>query len=488
MRAHCCLLLIISASASAAAQSAPASGAASFAAQLDQLLGVPAGLTADAAAERALATSFDLEARRETVEAAEDQVTQAAVGYVPRINLTARALRLSAITPPLFGPLVIAPDSPVGPVSPGALLINTPASFAALRNQTAAEVGMVIPISDYLLRIVQAHSAARHSAAGASLLLRAGRRQVATAGRLAFYNWVRARLQLVVADAAVAQSKAHLTDVARLREVGRVPQADALRVEAQLAAAELLRARALEARAVQPQRLQTLVHAAGSQEPAIGEDVRGPLAPLPDALESDRWVDRANNQRPELQALAATTASLGEQAKTLRAGIYPRLEGVASATTANPNPRFFPPQDRYDTTWALGLQLGWSPTEAWASGAARSALEAQARRAAADEKQARDALRDEVVSAVEALRSAEVAVESSVRGLRSAEESYRQRSELYRNGRATSVELTDAETALTQARLDSIDALVDRRIARARLLQAAGEPVEGPLNARDGKP
>ena len=482
------LLLIVAASRNAGAQRAPPSEATSFAAELDHLLGVPEGLTADAAAARALATSFDLEGRRDALDAAEDQVTQAAVGYVPRIGIAARALRLSVITPPLFGPLVVAPDSPEGPVLPGAVLVNTPASFAALRHQVAAEISLALPISDYLLRIVQAHSAARHSAAGASLALQAARRQVATAGRLAFYGWVRARLQVVIADAAVAQAKAHLADVARLREVGRVPPADALRVDAQLAAAEQLRARALEARAVQFQQLQTLLHASGMQEPGIGEDVRSALPPLRESLDSDRWVDRAIDQRPELQALAAATASLADQAKTLRTGIFPRLDAVASATTANPNPRFFPPQDRYDTTWALGLQLGWSPTEALASGAGRSSLEAQARKAAADEKQARDALRNEVVTAIEALRAADVAVESSARGLISAEESYRQRSELYRNGRATSVELTDAETALTQARLDAIDALIDRRVARARLLQAAGEPVEGPLNAQEGKP
>jgi len=147
-------LLLITAFASAGVQGAPAGEAASFAAELDHLLGVPAGLTADAAAERALATSFELEGRRDLVDAAEDQVTQATVGYVPRINLAARALRLSAITPPLFGPLVIAPDSPEGPLPSGAVLVNTPVRFGALRNQTAAEISLAVPISDYLLRIV----------------------------------------------------------------------------------------------------------------------------------------------------------------------------------------------------------------------------------------------------------------------------------------------------------------------------------------------
>lgn len=43
---------------------------------------------------------------------------------------------------------------------------------------------------------------------------------------------------------------------------------------------------------------------------------------------------------------------------------------------------------------------------------------------------------------------------------------------------ARDVELTDAETALTQARLDGIDPFIDRRIADARLRQATGDPVE----------
>ena len=43
---------------------------------------------------------------------------------------------------------------------------------------------------------------------------------------------------------------------------------------------------------------------------------------------------------------------------------------------------------------------------------------------------------------------------------------------------ARDIELTDAETALTQARLDVIDAFIDRRIADALLRQATGDPVE----------
>ena len=51
------------------------------------------------------------------------------------------------------------------------------------------------------------------------------------------------------------------------------------------------------------------------------------------------------------------------------------------------------------------------------------------------------------------------------------------RRELFRNGRATSVELTDAETELVRASLDVVNARVELRVARARLLHATGRDV-----------
>ena len=46
---------------------------------------------------------------------------------------------------------------------------------------------------------------------------------------------------------------------------------------------------------------------------------------------------------------------------------------------------------------------------------------------------------------------------------------------LFQNGRATSVELTDAETELTRARLDRVAARIDARVAEVQLRHALGE-------------
>ena len=56
----------------------------------------------------------------------------------------------------------------------------------------------------------------------------------------------------------------------------------------------------------------------------------------------------------------------------------------------------------------------------------------------------------------------------------SAEESYRVRRELYRAGRATTVEVTDAETVLTGARSALVTAHVAARVALAELRHSLG--------------
>ena len=88
-----------------------------------------------------------------------------------------------------------------------------------------------------------------------------------------------------------------------------------------------------------------------------------------------------------------------------------------------------------------------------------------------------DAVGLEVLSTYQAEREAEFAVETTQRGLASAAESYRVRRELFRNGRATSVELTDSEVALFRAGLEAINARADLRSARAKLMHAVGRDI-----------
>ena len=66
------------------------------------------------------------------------------------------------------------------------------------------------------------------------------------------------------------------------------------------------------------------------------------------------------------------------------------------------------------------------------------------------------------------------AIDTTTRALVTAEEAYRVRRALFQNGRATNLELTDAELDLPRARLDAIDARIALRVAKANLARAVG--------------
>jgi outer membrane protein len=155
----------------------------------------------------------------------------------------------------------------------------------------------------------------------------------------------------------------------------------------------------------------------------------------------------------------------------------PRLEGFADLSYANLNPRIFPENDQFTTTWSVGGQATWTINEIVTTNASARGLDAKTASVKAQKNALFDGVRSEIAQGQQSLKDAEAELETSARGLRAAEESYRVRRELFHNGRATSVELTDAETDLLRARLDAINARVDLRVAKVRFDHAVGADV-----------
>jgi outer membrane protein TolC len=85
---------------------------------------------------------------------------------------------------------------------------------------------------------------------------------------------------------------------------------------------------------------------------------------------------------------------------------------------------------------------------------------------------------------VSSLQQSEVRVGTSERALAAASEPYPVRRELFENGRATSTELTDADTDWSQAQLDAVSARIDLRVARVKLAHAPGDDVEAGAQTR----
>ena len=453
-------------------------------AKITELMNVSGGLTAEQVGKRAEDTSFDLKARQAEIAAAAAEVDKALVGYFPRLSLTGSYRRLSPIDIPSLGVLT----GPVNPnagtpipnsngarlLAPGEPLATFPLSFPVLLNQTVAQAVLTVPLSDYLLRISQSYSAAGHSKRAAELNAEATRLKTNGDAKAAYYSWARARLQRLVTEQALLQAQGHLADVRAQFNAGAASKADVLRVESQLAVTEQLVQRAKNLEVVLEEQLRTTMHDPSGAPYAIAEDLRADIAPLPAQEDLRALYDEAIKNRPEIHALDETVVSLKKQATAANSAAWPRLDASGEVTYANPNQRYFPQQDVFKTTWSVGAQISWSPNDLYGTNATTKGIEARQAQTEAQRAQIADGVRLEIVQAQQGVRDATTAIDTSARGLTAAEESYRVRRALFANGRATSVELTDAETDLTRARLDAINARIDLRIARVRLVHAVG--------------
>lgn len=446
----------------------------------------PGGLTAEEVGRRAAATSPDVRARQQEVAAAAATVDQTIAQFLPRISGTARYVRLSDITPPSLGSfppnvaLVATLNTTAGAVlKPTDILISTGPvnfSFPVFLNQTTFQGTLQVPLSDYVLRLSNALAASRNNVEASRNNAEAARLKAATDGKTVYYNWARARMGLVVGEQAVAQARAHLTDAQHAFEAGTVSKADVLRVESQVAQAELLVARTRDVVAFLEEQLRIVMHQGGGDAFEIGEDLGGDVPPVEiddrEALEAE-----ALRSRLELRALGRAVEALRSQASLTRAGYYPRLDAFGDLIYQNPNQRIFPQTDEFKFTWDVGAQLTWSPNDLLTTRAQAHGADARVAQTEAQAQLLRDGLRAELAQAIQAIRDADAAMAASRRGLVAAEESYRVRKELYTYGRATNVELLDAESDVTRARLESINARVDLRLARVRLEHALGRDV-----------
>jgi outer membrane protein TolC len=245
-----------------------------------------------------------------------------------------------------------------------------------------------------------------------------------------------------------------------------------LRVEAQVAEADRLALAAREGLALAEAQLRQRLHLEANEALTMGESLEEAVA-VPTNLAG--LIDRATRERPEIASLERQSGALDANLSAVRAGMWPSVAGVFNLDVANPNQRFVPNTQEFNTTWDASLQLSWSPTATLVAGQTASRVAAQREALQASIQQLREGLEMEVRGAYLGAQTANAATEAARRGLVAAEEAYRVRRERFLIGSAISSDLTDAETDLLRARFAIVNAAVDLRESLARLRRAVGE-------------
>ncbi len=469
-------------SATAPSVVAPAAPSKQSFSELLKEIGVEGGLTSAEVGRRAAASSYDAEVQRQEVLNAAADSRRTYHSLFPRLTATARYTRFSRVPETTLGSpdaqSVVTTDGP-GVLGPGATLIGVDSdfSFPIPVNYYHLNLGVTIPLSDYLLSTTQAMRGSKALREGAELQESAIRLDAAAQAKLAYYEWVRSKLQVVVAKQSLQQATAQLERTKLYFSAGRIAEADVMQAQAFVSESQLLVTRAETAVTVTEQRLRTGMHAEPDEVLFVGEDVMQPFGRSDESASLNQMYAEAVRQRLEIRSLDRTQYSFSQASEVKDTDRYPRVEAFGNLTYANPNQRIFPMEEEWNGTWDVGVQAVWTINDLWIADAERQKLDNQRAQLIAQRRSLEDALRLEILTAHGALREAKIAVQTAEQGHQAAEAALAARELLHSGGRATSFELIQAETARLQARLNLVEAHIALRVARVQLDHALGRDV-----------
>jgi outer membrane protein TolC len=450
--------LIVLAVVPTVAVAAPKTDRKAFEKDLDEVFDDD-GLTADAAAKRAAKEAPVIARKAASIAAASADASKAKLSLVPILGAKASYARVSP-----QDDLVI----PLGPM-PGQMVV-----IPFFESQIDVTAQVTVNVSDYFVRDPALIG-------GANLALDAARHDMkatsATIGQQAreiYYEWLRAKLQILVAKRQLAQVETTRAQVKALVDVQRASTADLMRIESQQAQARQLVDRFDSAAIIREEQLRLLIGAAEGEALSVGEDVREELK-VPDVGKLDDLAERALAKRNELKAISAGVRAKESQGRAEASTLFPKISAFAVADYGKPNRNLFPQEDKFELTWIAGVQASWVINESLVANQTRNRYKAEADELRADRKNVEQQVRLEVLRAIQGVRLARRAIETTEEGVNAAEEQYRVRKDLFGANRASVVEIVDAETELSRARIAELDARIDLRIALARLAYATGE-------------
>jgi outer membrane protein TolC len=445
------------------------------------------GLTAAQVADRTAASSTAVQQRLAEVDVARARVAQTTAQFFPTLTLRASYTRLSPVSAGFGSGALVGALNP-GPLTVGACpqgqcvldsqglpVAAQAVAIDAVEDNYALTATLNVPISDYILRLSNAAAGASANRRASELQVKAERLKVRSDAQALFYEWLRSLARVAVAEKSLERTRARLKDSGPAFELGTITRADVMRLEALQASTEQVLIEAQSFRDLTERQLAILMDDESAAGYRVGEDVSTPLTPLPGQMNT--LTASALRRRLELRALHESERAARKAASAQRVGAWPRLDAFGDVNYANPNQRYFPPQQRWRATWSAGVAATWTVGEAFDNSARARELEANARVLRAQRAALADGIRQEVAQQYLARAQADAALNSAAREVAASQEAYRVAIDLYRVGRATTTEVIEAETDLLSARLNEVNARLQKRIAEVRLRHAVGDDI-----------
>ena len=287
----------------------------------------------------------------------------------------------------------------------------------------------------------------------------------------AYYGVLTAEKGVEVAEQAVEQLESHHTVAQAFFDVGMIPKNDLLQVEVQLAQTRqnLIKAQnGLEvARAV----FNTLLRRNIDDAVNLVEV----LEYVPMVIDVDRLTEEAYQERPEIKAAGLGVKSAKRGVGLAVSGFFPQASIVFNYDRQGDDyrvngTRYEPDPDSWSVMGVAQWKVwDWGKT-VWGVGESK----AKVFQAECALEEITDGVRLDVKQESLSVIEAEKNIHLANTAVSQAEENFRINEERYKGQVATSTDVLDALTLLTQARTNYYSALSDYNVAKARLARSIG--------------
>ena len=289
-----------------------------------------------------------------------------------------------------------------------------------------------------------------------------------------YYTLIMYRNLVDVAQQSVRDYDGHVTNVQAQYNVGLVASSDVLAARTNLADAQTTLITRQNSADVAETDLNIVI---GYPVSTSIETADKEMRYLPYNVTLEQAKAYALLHRATLVKSAMDVKSAEESVKQAKAGYLPTVSLTAGKNYAS--------DDNYRGTSNNGWSVGANASlDIWDGGSTRNTIkvrEAQLESAKEANLAAVDGVLYDVQSAYLNLRAAEQTISSTKVAVEEGQESFRIASLRYRAGVGINLDVLDAETSLTTARNNYVQALYNYNIYVATLEQAVGVPLETPV-------
>jgi len=288
--------------------------------------------------------------------------------------------------------------------------------------------------------------------------------------KVAYFGILKAEKLEKVAKQEVEQLKANLRVSQAFYDEGIIAKNDLLQTEVQMAQARQNLIKATNGVEIAKSLFNRLLRRGLNQ----GVNIKDILDYYPIKLLLDQCMEKAKQNRPEIKEVSLNVMAAEKAVDLNKSSYYPYVTLIGNYQRETDDILLDSAPGEDPDNWTIQLKGEWTFWE-WRK-KRHNVAAARAKLAKVNYilKEIKDNIQLEVKEAYLSLREAEKNIQVAKKAVVQAEENFRMNEERYKQQVATSTDVLDALTLLTQARTNYFNALSEHNIAWARLKRAMG--------------